>query len=320
MTSHDDRTDGGRGIGVAQTNRQDVVLLMSYRFLRCAIVAATASLAVSVVWEIWQTKCVRHSVSAYFYSPVRTMFTGGLMAIGLCLIVLQGDGDLEEVSLNFAGLFAPMVAVVPTGLSPTCDARFKGLPDPDSDGYQSAYDQIAEPIKVVTRDGLQNNVVAYFGVVLLALLFLLWRPHQFARDPQNVTMTRLAILAYIVVVGVFAISAYNKWRGENSFAHFLSAILVFVGFGIVVLHNGWRRHHVPPWYSTSCKWLLCAMVVGIVIWPAVIGPVAHADSWLFGLEGTEWILFTTFWVLQTIVFWKRDVVTGQEVPLPTATG
>ena len=49
----------------------------------------------------------------------------------------------------------------------------------------------------------------------------------------------------------------------------------------------------------------------------MIGVVAQVDWWLFGLEATEWVLFTTFWVLQTIVFWKRDVITGEEVPLPS---
>jgi hypothetical protein len=338
VTSHDDLTDrtgtsaapntvdapadenpGPTGVGVANSDRPDVVLLMTYRFLRCGIVATTAALAVSVLFEIWQTKCVRNSISAYFYSPVRTMFTGGLMAIGLCLIVLQGDGDLEEVSLNFAGLFAPMVAVVPTGISTACDARFDGLPDSNSSGYQQAYDQIADPIKAVTRDGLQNNLVAYFGVVLVALAVLLWRPQQFARDPAQVGRTRVAILAYMVVVAVFAVSAYNMWRGENSFAHFLPAILLFVAFGVVALHNGWRRDRVPGWYSTSCRWLLYAMVAGAVIWPIVFGAIAGADWWVFGLEATELLLFTTFWLLQTIVFWKRDIITGEEVALPSGS-
>jgi hypothetical protein len=313
-------SDGGpHRVGVANSDRPDVTLLMTYRFLRCGIVAATAAMVVSVLFEIWQTKCLRNAISAYFYSPVRTMFTGGLLAIGLCLIVLQGDGDLEEVSLNFAGLFAAMVAVVPTGISTACDARFDGLPDPDSDGYDQAYNQVAEPIKVVTRDGLQNNLVAYFGVVLVALALLLWRPHQFARNPASVTLTRLAILSYMVVVAVFAISAYNAWRGENSFAHFLSATLMFVAFGIVALHNGWRRDHVPDWYSTSCKWLLYAMVAGAIIWPVVFKLLAGVDWWVFGLEATELSLFTTFWVLQTIVFWKRDIITGREVPMPSGS-
>jgi hypothetical protein len=313
-------SDGGpHRVGVANSDRPDVTLLMTYRFLRCGIVAATAAMVVSVLFEIWQTKCVRNAISAYFYSPVRTMFTGGLMAIGLCLIVLQGDGDLEEVSLNFAGLFAAMVAVVPTGVSTACDARFDGLPDPNSDGYQHAYDQIAEPIKAVTRDGLQNNLVAYFGVVLVALAFLSWRPQQFARDPARVGRTRVAILVYMVVVVVFAVSAYNMWRGENSFAHYLPAILLFVAFGIVALHNGWRRDHVPDWYSTSCKWLLYAMVAGAIIWPVVFNAVAGVDRWVFGLEATELLLFTTFWVLQTIVFWKRDIISGEVIRMPSGS-
>ena len=171
------------------------------------------------------------------------------------------------------------------------------------------------PTATVTRDGLQNNLVAYFGVVLVALALLLWRPQQFARDPGQVGRTRIAIVSYMVVVAVFAVSAYNVWRGSNSFAHYLSAILLFVAFGIVALHNGWRRDRVPHWYSTSCKALLFAMIAGVIIWP--VGVLADVDWWLFGLEATEWVLFTTFWVLQTIVFWKRDIITGEVIQMPS---
>ncbi|HEV2758739.1 MAG TPA: hypothetical protein VGV86_04135, partial [Acidimicrobiales bacterium] len=65
-------------------------LLFTFRMLRCAIVAATLVLAVALVMEAARTGSIRGSISAYFYSPVRSIFVGCLMAIGLCLIAIQG--------------------------------------------------------------------------------------------------------------------------------------------------------------------------------------------------------------------------------------
>lgn len=318
MTSHrpdadrgdgaDSRDDDAGGVGVMGSRRHDLTLLMSYRFLRCGIVLSAVALMVSLVWEISRTGCVRNSISAYFYSPVRTMFTGGLIAAGLCLVVLQGDDDVEEVSLNFAGLFAPMVAVVPTRVSVECDARFVGL---DAKDRQSLIDEIG----AVTRDGLQNNLVAYFGVVLVVLALLFLFPHQFVRDRRRVTGMRVAVAAYFVVVLVFAAAAYRTWQGEQSWAHNLSAILMFVAFGVVVWHNGWRRQNVPRWYSMSCRVLALAMGVALVVCLGVIGAVFDARWDVFALEASELVLFAAFWSLQTYVFWNRDLVTGEEVAM-----
>jgi hypothetical protein len=45
---------------------------------------------------------------------VQSFFVGALVAIGISLIVLKGSTELEDVWLNFAGIFAPVVAFVPS--------------------------------------------------------------------------------------------------------------------------------------------------------------------------------------------------------------
>ena len=97
---------------------------LTYRYLRVAIVAVVLVLFVSLTMQIvadrgkldsgeewWHA-----SISAYFYSPVQSIFVGALVAIGTCLIAIKGRHGAEEVLLNFAGMFAFVVALVPTPL------------------------------------------------------------------------------------------------------------------------------------------------------------------------------------------------------------
>src|SRR5437867_185942 len=71
-------------------------------------------LAVSIAIERSKVSCWQTSISAYYYTPVRAIFVGVLIAVGLSLIVYKGRTSLEDVCLNFAGMFAPVVAIAPT--------------------------------------------------------------------------------------------------------------------------------------------------------------------------------------------------------------
>jgi hypothetical protein len=92
----------------------DIAAIKTYRYLRISMVGAVALLGVSVVIERTNVDCWQTSVSAYYYTPVRSVFVGVLMAIGLCLIVIKGSTPWEDATLNAAGMLAPVVAVVPT--------------------------------------------------------------------------------------------------------------------------------------------------------------------------------------------------------------
>src|SRR5687768_9133340 len=88
-------------------------LLLTFRVMRCAIVAAALLLAIALALEAFRAGSIRGSISAYFYSPVRSVFVGCLMAIGVSLIAIQARTVPEETFLNLAGLFAFVVALVP---------------------------------------------------------------------------------------------------------------------------------------------------------------------------------------------------------------
>lgn len=58
---------------------------------------------------------LRSSMSAYYYSPTMgDVFVGALVTVGVFLYLYKGFSRAEDWSLNFAGLFAVGVALVPT--------------------------------------------------------------------------------------------------------------------------------------------------------------------------------------------------------------
>ncbi|NND74497.1 MAG: hypothetical protein HKN44_05780 [Ilumatobacter sp.] len=88
--------------------------LTTYRYLRGGMVGVVVLLLATVLYERLKVDCWQTSISAYYYTPVRSLFVGGLMAIGLCLIVIKGNTPWEDTALNTAGMLAPVVAFVPT--------------------------------------------------------------------------------------------------------------------------------------------------------------------------------------------------------------
>ena len=65
----------------------DVAAVKTYRYLRITMVGAVVLLGVSIVIERSNVDCWQTSVSAYYYTPVRAIFVGMLLAIGLAVTV-----------------------------------------------------------------------------------------------------------------------------------------------------------------------------------------------------------------------------------------
>ncbi len=95
-------------------------VIYTYRYLRAAIVLLLFMMLFSIGFEWfsqWQgtgQSCFLRSISAYYYTPVRTVFVGSLCAIGVVLIAYKGHSPEEDVLLNFSGFMAFVVAMVPT--------------------------------------------------------------------------------------------------------------------------------------------------------------------------------------------------------------
>src|SRR5215471_18859647 len=89
----------------------------SYRYLRTAMVGLLIGLGAAVIYQTGHQGFLLDSVSAYYYTPAQAMFVGGLIGLGACMIALKGTTPLEDISLNLGGMFATVVAIVPTARS-----------------------------------------------------------------------------------------------------------------------------------------------------------------------------------------------------------
>ncbi len=89
----------------------------TYRYLRLSLVGLVLLLLFCVWLErLGGAEANKHlgSISAYYYTPARSVFVGALVAIGISLAAIVGRRGFEDSALNIAGMLAPVVALVPT--------------------------------------------------------------------------------------------------------------------------------------------------------------------------------------------------------------
>jgi hypothetical protein len=98
-------------------------MLWSYYGLRVGLAAIGVALPLIVLFaggilhHVW----LEPSLSRYYHTEsrlpfltTRDLFVGGLIAAGFCLYLYKGFSNKENVALNFAGVFAVLVALLPT--------------------------------------------------------------------------------------------------------------------------------------------------------------------------------------------------------------
>jgi hypothetical protein len=88
----------------------------TYFALRVGIATIGAALPI-VLWLgglLGEGESLLGSMSAYYYSGMRDVFVGALIAIGVFLYLYKGFSPAENVALNVAGIMAVGVALFPT--------------------------------------------------------------------------------------------------------------------------------------------------------------------------------------------------------------
>lgn len=259
--------------------------IKTWRYLRLAMVALFVGLIVSIVFEWWKVdqECLQTSISAYYYTPVHGYFVGALVSIGVCLFCLKGSTDAEDVLLNFAGMFALVVALVPT---------------PDT-GYCASVLGTAQDRDV----NIANNVTALLAVGGLGLLILIGAL-------KNRHTAPLEFVAYVIGVGVLAATAFFFWEERESFVrntHWIAAVLMFICILVVVCINARdsRRRTQRNLGATAYAVVAVAMVassIGIYI----AGRMGW-DHWIIAIEFALIVLFIGFWLIQTVELWNQGL-------------
>ena len=261
------------------------------------------------------------------------MFVGVLIAASLAMLALNGRGGAAEIALgkwtlkipspstllDFAAIFGPLIAIVPTDVK----ATEQGLTTFTCEGTErSCLPKAALP-------DVQNAVLTYILtlVVIVVVMLIVQRREKRKRFallvPVTAAITAVALFFFTFVSN----DAFPYFRvGTWSFSiHYIATFLFFAAFATVVWIRGTRDNdpedRTPPsdtqrlWY----KILAIAMAVDIVflIVLAVLAQLGTEDAIpgfpevLFG-EAVGLTLFAIFWAIQTRQRWNERITTLPE--------
>ncbi len=265
----------------------------TWRYLRLSMVLLVVGLGASVVveWREVGWDCLQTSISAYYYTPVRAFFVSALLAIGVCMIAMKGNRELEDGLLNVAGMLAPVVGFVPTPGPGTCTST----PAEKADGTANVVNNMSTLFTV----GLVG-LVAVTSLVLLE-----WRRSRMRPPTTHWIGIGLSAAFWLVAVLVFSLS-----RAEFiDAAHYAAAILMFACIVGVVVFNAIdfkrktaegpveKRDYANRYALVA--WSMGLSVVGMVGWKLLFG-WAHL---VLGIEAALITLFAVFWAIQTAELW-----------------
>jgi hypothetical protein len=256
--------------------------IKTWRYLRVAMVVLVVGLFVSIAFERWGAAagCFEGSISAYYYTPVHDYFVAALIGIGVCLFCLRGCTDIEDGLLNLAGMFAPVVALVPTTKLAKCASVSGSLENRDAN--------------------IENNIIALIVVGLLAGVILAGLTLWGRIDPPLPAwvMFALAAAVWITLMVVFVVDRDYFERK----AHYAAAIPMFVCIVAVVLLNAWGYKQTKK-NAVNLYWGIGGAMVGASASIGIAARFVDWDYWVIVIEAILIGLFALFWVVQTIELW-----------------
>jgi hypothetical protein len=261
----------------------------TWHYLRLALVALVLGLVAAVLYEHAQVHCFQTSISAYWYTPARGYFVAMLLGMSVCMVCLRGsaqaEADAEDILLNFAGMFVPVVAFVST---------------PPESGTPACV-QMASAVQERSAD-IANNGTAMFalgGAVIVIVVMFIARGERPRGAGLAAGIGGFAVWLAALLVFVFARDVF-----EDD-AHITAAPAMFLCIVAVACINAWRSQpqrrvlNYRNAYIAIAVGMLATIVATAVI--AIAGGFSHLTIWTeVALIG----LFAVFWVLQTIELWK----------------
>ncbi|MCU1588557.1 MAG: uncharacterized protein JWN31_2050 [Frankiales bacterium] len=270
----------------------DEQAVKTYRYLRIAMIALVIGLGVSVGYEVAHVagSCLKSSISSYYHSPVRGFFVSALVAIGVCLVCLQGSTPLEDALLNLAGMLAPVVALVPTP-------------------YEAHNCASAARDDHVSSADVANNMTALLAIGAIALIVTVLLAAASREQPKIWFGIAGALGLWGATLAVF--------EGDRAFfeghAHYAAAIVMFVAIIAVVsvnaLHFGRHRQARGAGktaYANRYAVVAVSMLVSVAVvlaWKWTVG----FHHWVLAVEACLITLFAVFWVVQTVELWDRGL-------------
>jgi len=293
-----------------QDDADQVFAIETWRYLRVSMIVFVVGIFAAVGFEMSKTHphCFATSISAYYYTPVHGFFIGALIAVGTCLICLKGNTPGEDILLNLAGMFAPVVALVPTPNPGSCGSVLTTTENRDTN--------------------ISNNMFVLLFLGAIALIFLAAFILVLRRRSGG-PLSRGAVIGYgvTVVVWGYAFVTFGWWRSFFTHtAHYTAAILMFFCFLLVVIADAisFRKHtehgsppktparqrvesavartKLPPnRYGYIAALMIIDIIVFVILW------IASWKYWVIGIEASLITLFAVFWGLQTAELWGKGL-------------
>jgi len=283
----------------------------THRYLRLSLVfvvfALLASVAIQMVVVSWDPFTLGWnplpSLSHAFYTPVRMMFVGTLIATSLALLALSGRGRAATL-LDIAAIFAPLIAIVPTGIDPEHpigDLRCPGTEECIPPAY------IGE-----VRAGVAVYVVVVL-VVVIAMAAI--RTKKRIVTPSALLVSGIAVLTAVVVSalafvpGLNAGFPFNFWPYPPSI-HFLVTLLFFGAFvAVPILHSRGPvdETETPPTPRQRAvyRWVAGLLIADLLLLLAafIFRDALGAFPLVLIGEAVALGLFAWFWCVQTFQRW-----------------
>jgi hypothetical protein len=291
--------------------RPEPATVTTYRYVRISIVGVIvllfAALLIQIAADGWN---LLPSISAYYYSPVRSVLVGSLVAAAFLLVAVRGRPGLEDALLNLGGMLLPVVAFLPTPVEQGCASGARCVPDE-------------------FVPGVEVSMSALLLLGIPGLVFALWtlltrsRPDRFA--PSGFAV---AVLIWAVVAVWFGPTA--DWGPRASlleYGHYAAAVGVFAMIVAVAMVNARRTDRDARIGGRTMPFSRIYAAVASAMAVVLVGAgLAWAAGWMSGGTLVFWIeaallaLFSVFWLAQTAEFWTiglpdEAVVQAQAPPV-----
>ena len=284
----------------------------THRYLRLSLVFVVAALLLSVAIQLvvvsWEPFALGWdplpSISHAFYTPVRTVFVGTLIATSLALLALSGRG-LAATLLDIAAIFAPLIAIVPTGIDPEHpigDLRCPGTED-----------CIPRAVLGEVRAGVATYVVVVL-VVVITMAVIRAKKRIMTRSVVLVSgiavLTAAVVAALAFIPGVNAGFPFNFWPYPPSI-HFLVTLLFFGTFvAVPILHSRGPvdESETPPTprQRRIYRWVAGLLLADLLLLLAafIVRDALGAFPLVLIGEAVALGLFAWFWWVQTFQRWN----------------
>jgi hypothetical protein len=204
--------------------------------------------------------------------------------------VIKGRTTAEDWLLSVAGVFAPVVAFVPT--------TSLNSPTLSSDALAAAHNNLGALL-----------VAGWVAWVVVAAVTAFTRD-DVTRSPSASEWSKWPSVAGMLVLLVAATSAFWWWPSFPKYAHGWSAAAMFAALGLAALVNGLSRPVASKARSTYGPSYLAVGVVMLVVGIGYMATSLTHHQWSYEVlevEAVEITLFVVFWIIQSVERWNWTV-------------